>query len=110
MERRCDKTKSENFSCFFSYNCEIKFLIIDMNPSKFYSVMFFRPEDKESNLFYHNHSIWHNNYIDALECYKNTPCIASQLIEADTLEELKAKEQEIIAKYKDFRFLEMLSK
>jgi len=81
-----------------------------MTQGKFYSVMFFHPEDKESNLFYHSHSIWHNNYIDALECYTNTPCIASQLIEADTVEELEAREREMVKKYNDFRFLEMMSK
>jgi len=81
-----------------------------MNPNKIYSIMFFYPEDKESNLYYYSHSIRHNNYIEAMKCYTNTPCIASQLIEADTEEELEVKEQEMIEKFNDFKFLEMLSR
>lgn len=42
----------------------------------------------------------------ALDCYANTSCPASQLIEADTEEELKSKQKEMAKNFQDREWLE----
>jgi len=42
----------------------------------------------------------------ALNCYANTPCPASQLIEADSKEELKAKQAEMVKNFQNKEWLE----
>lgn len=46
-----------------------------------------------------------HNGLDALDCYANTRCSASQLIEANSEEELQRKIEQMEANYKDENWL-----
>ena len=54
----------------------------------------------------HRGTRYFDNAIDALNCYANTRCPASQHISAATEEELKVKEQEMINNFKNQKWLE----
>ena len=53
------------------------------------------------NVYFHNGSL-------ALDYYANTPCPASQLIDADSIEELAEKRNQMLLNFKDEKFLNEL--
>lgn len=82
---------------------------------KFHSVMFFEHLgiDLGTTKEIWNPTGWQcmgcrhfNDAKEALNCYANTRCPASQHISAATEEELKMKEQEMINNFKDQKWLE----
>jgi len=57
--------------------------------NKFFTVMFFEEHDNGFDLIGQTPIL--ENAIEAFNIYANTPCPASQMIEAKTIEELEAK-------------------
>lgn len=81
---------------------------------KFYCVMMFYrngelgiPADvADPNQWTNTRNVTFQDHQVALDCYANTPCPASQLIEADTLEELKKKQKEMVKNFQNPKWLE----
>lgn len=51
-------------------------------------------------------NILYDDYAAALDAYANTPCPASQLIEAETKEELEKKMEQMQKNFKDEKWLD----
>ena len=81
---------------------------------KFYCVMMFFegrdlgiPADSTDYFSWINtRNVVFTDHQSALDFYANIPCPASQLIEADTEEELKSKQQEMAKNFQDQEWLE----
>lgn len=58
------------------------------------------------NVWVNTRNIFYDDPMAALDAYTNTPCPASQLIEAHTEEELKQKMKQMLLNYKDEKWLE----
>ena len=54
------------------------------------------------------HNEYFRNGVLALDYYANTPCPASQLIDAETIEELAAARNQMLLNFKDEQFLKEL--
>lgn len=79
--------------------------------SKVYAVMLFMTEmemgiSQIPNKWINTKNYRFNNGQDALDFYANTPCSASQLIDANSEEELVSKMNEMILNYQNEQWLQ----
>lgn len=78
--------------------------------NKFFALMlFYRGYEiglPNGNAWVNTHNTIFEDPTAALNAYANTPCPASQLIEANTKEELKQKMKQMLLNYKDEKWLE----
>lgn len=81
--------------------------------SKFYAVAFFYSAqeigidaDAITEPFVYHRTVTFNNKTDQLNCYANTMCPASQLLEANTEKELKEKIQKLRDNFRNNEWLE----
>lgn len=81
--------------------------------SKFYAVAFFYSAqeigidtDTITEPFIYHNTVVFNNKTDQLNCYANTICPASQLLEANTEKELKEKIQKLRDNFRNNEWLE----
>ena len=82
---------------------------------KYYCVMLFVEEGDITGNYYNYPENWINtrnmyfrNGQMALETYANTPCPASQLIDAESIKELIEKRNQMLLNFKDEKFLDEL--
>ena len=79
---------------------------------KIYSVMLFDTEmnlgvpGAKPNAWVNYHNRYFNNGAEALEYYANTPCPASQLIDAESRKELEEKMDEMIQNFENEQWLQ----
>ena len=79
--------------------------------NKKFAVMFFETEvelgvSDNPNKWVNTKNYYYDNGREALECYANTPCPASQFIEAEDDFELKCKMGEMMNNFRDEKWLE----
>ena len=89
--------------------CQIAEAVIpqETKEAKFFVVMLFYQASKlgiprevaDPNQWINTKNIQFNDSFSALECYANTPCPASQLIEASSMRELINKMSEMISNF-----------
>ena len=58
------------------------------------------------NAWVNTHNVIYEDHLAALDAYANTPCPASQLVEAHSKEELQQKMKQMLFNYKDEKWLE----
>ena len=81
---------------------------------KYYCVMLFVEESditcdsKDNGKWINTRNVYFHNGGMALDYYANTPCPASQLIDAETLPELIKARNQTLLNFKDEKFLEQL--
>lgn len=81
---------------------------------KYYCVMLFVEESditcdsKDNGKWINTRNVYFHNGAMALDYYANTPCPASQLIDAETLPELIKARNQTLLNFKDEKFLEQL--
>lgn len=78
---------------------------------KVYALMLFYTEmelgiSQKPNTWINFGNQYYENGIEALEAYANTPCPASQLIDAESKEELLVKMNDMLNNFKDNKWLE----
>ena len=84
----------------------------EFKKAKFFAVMLFYPGYEiglpfpENNTWINTRTFKYTNYQEALNAYANIPCPASQLIEANTEEELQAQMEQMLRNYHDPKWLE----
>ena len=81
----------------------------DFKRLKFFALMLFNRvlNRVTGNMDWVNtHNILYDDYAAALDAYANTPCPASQLIEAETKEELEKKMEQMQKNFKDEKWLD----
>lgn len=82
-----------------------------MGKGKIFAVMFFRTETEmcvpnaKPNKWVNTHNKIFENGFDALQCYSNTRCPASQLIDAEDEYELQCKMGEMYLNFQDKEWL-----
>jgi len=67
---------------------------------------YYNPETKEN--WINTRNLYFRNGSKALDTYANTRCPASQLIDAETIEELAQKRNQMLDNFKDEKFLDEL--
>lgn len=82
----------------------------EFKKAKYFALMLFYQGHEiglpNGNTWVNVNNILYEDHRAALDAYANTPCPASQLIEADTKEELQAKIKQMRINYHDQKWLE----
>lgn len=81
------------------------------NRKRVYALMLFYTElelgiSQQPNTWINYGNQYYDNGLEALEAYANTPCPASQLIDAEDKDELLVKMNDMLNNFKDKKWLE----